>query len=225
MICAIHQPNFLPYLGFFSKYKNSDSFVLYDTAQYSKNDYHNRNTIKTSNGPIWLTVPVSMSLGQLIKDVQLANTDFVGQHLKTLEFNYKKTPFFEKYFPAIKEIYSKPKLHLLVDLTIPLLEYFFELLDANKKVILASSLDLDVLKKSTDALVEITKKVGANEYLAGKGSKDYLEEAKFDSSGLKLTWQDFHHPKYLQLWGEFVPNMSVIDALFNIGHEEILKLL
>ena len=226
MICSVHQPNFIPYLGFFDKVKKSDVFVVYDTAQYSKNDFHNRNRIKTPQGAQWLTLPVSLHLGDRIQDVATAPIEsYRDKHLKTIIGAYKKAPFFADIFPLIENVYRQPVSHM-VDITIPLLTVIIERLAPHCRIVLASELSCDLNLRSTEALVEIIKKVGADTYLSGPGARDYLEEPLFGAIGARVEWQDFHHPVYPQLWGgEFVPNLSVIDALFMLGFDGVKKLL
>lgn len=224
MTGSIHQPNFIPYLGFFNKFKNSDIFVLYDTAQYSKNDYHNRNSIKTSNGQVWLTIPVSVKLGDSIKDVIIADQSFRKKHLRSIELNYKKAAFFDQIFPEISNLYEGTE-KVLFDFNIKFLKYFFDIIDSQKKIVLTSQIDISSDVKSTAALIEILNKIGADSYISGGGARNYLDEKMFESSGIKLYWQDFHHPIYEQLWGDFLPNMSILDALFNVGPDKLKELL
>ncbi|OQA36100.1 MAG: WbqC-like protein family protein [Parcubacteria group bacterium ADurb.Bin326] len=221
---SIHQPNFIPYLGFFNKFKNSDIFVLYDTAQYSKNDYHNRNSIKTSNGVAWLTIPVSVKLGDSIKDVLIADQSFRKRHLRSIELNYKRAIFFDQIFPDVVKLYEGTEASLL-DFNIKFLKYFFDIIDSQKKIVLTSQINISSDIKSTAALIEILNKIAADSYISGAGARNYLDEKMFESSGIKLYWQDFHHPIYEQLWGDFLPNMSVLDALFNVGPNKLKELL
>jgi hypothetical protein len=225
MICTIHQPNYIPYLGFFQKFKQSDVFVVYDTAQYNKNDWRNRNRVKTANGPAWLTIPVSFHLGQRINEVTISNWDFVDKHKKTLEINYKKAPYFNTVFPELEKLYSNNRTGLLVDFILPFQDYFFSNFDSGKKVVLASSLGLDLEKRSTEALVEIVTKSGCEGYLAGADAGNYMDESLFEKAGIKLLHQHFTHPTYPQLWGDFLPYMSAVDALFNLRPQELYRLL
>lgn len=226
MICAVHQPNFIPYLGFFHKAGGSDVFILYDTAQYSKNDFTNRNRIKTPQGPLWLTVPVSLHLGERIGEVRMAPiATFRDKHLKTIAGAYKKAPFFGEIFPLIEEVYAR-SIDRLTDLNSPLIHVFLERLFPHVKVVLSSEMNLDPNLKSTEALVAMMQKIGADTYLSGPGAREYLEEAQFERVGVKVAWQDFHHPTYAQLWDkEFMPNLSIIDALFMLGFDGARKLV
>jgi len=224
MICAVHQPNFVPYLGFFNKMKNSDVFVYYDSVQYSKNDFHNRNKIKSSSGPIWITVPVSVSLGQSIRDVKIASSSFKNKHLRSIETNYKKSLNFDFIFDNLKNIYSRDHEYLL-DLNMDLLSFVTELIMPEKKILLSSQLNLDKNKKSTEALLEILDVVGADTYISGSGAHNYLDEKLFEKAEKKLIWQDFKHPSYDQLWGNFSPNLSVLDVMFNVKVDDIYDMI
>jgi hypothetical protein len=223
MICAVHQPDFLPYLGFFDKFAHSDMFVLYDTAQYSKGGFHNRNRINTPHGPMWLTVPVHVRYRQSIKQVALADRNFIRSHLRTLEFQYKRAKFFESNFESIERIYKTFALQLLTDFNKQLLFYFFELFGKPVKVVMASDLGLDPGKKANEALLEIAEKVGASTYLSGPGGRDYIDERTFAERGIQVAWRQFQYPVYEQPWREFIPNLSVIDALFNVGPQGLRR--
>ena len=133
MICAIHQPNFIPYLGFFHKMKNSDIFIYYDSVQYSKNDFHNRNRIKTPNGPLWLTIPVKLEFGQKINEVRIANNDFKKKHLKTILVNYKNSRNFDYAYTELEKIYDND-CDFLLDFNLLFLNFFSNLLFPQKKI-------------------------------------------------------------------------------------------
>jgi len=222
-IVAIHQPNFLPWLGFFYKMLKSDIFVFLDNVQYSKNSYQNRVKIKTPQGAIWLTVPVSHKFGQLTSEVEINNEEpWRKKHLKTLELNYKKTSFFKEVFELLQEIYLKKEWELLVDFNIELIFGISKFLGIKTETIRASS--LNVSGKSTDLLISIAKELNASTYLSGKGGAIYQDEEKFKAKGINLVYSDFRHPVYTQAWGEFIEGLSIIDLLFNCGNDSILYL-
>ena len=226
MICAAHQPNYIPYLGFFDKYKKADVFILYDTAQYAKNDFHNRNRIKTAHGPLWLTIPTNIHLGQRINEAMVADKDILGKHLDIIRGHYEQSAEFEGAMEWLAEVYrSAGNVQKLVDINVPVLRSFFKVFAPEKKVFLASELGLDLNVKSTAALVAMCKIVGADTYLSGAGAKSYLDESLFSQAGIAVKWQDFHQPEYPQLWGEFIPNLSVVDALFCVGLDKMKELL
>ncbi len=221
MRVAIHQPNFLPYLGFFNKVKESDVFVLYDSAQYSIRDYHNRNKIKTTDNSSWISIPVSVKLGQKINEVEIADHNFIQKHLGLLKFYYAKAKYFNEYFPLIEKLYlSTQDKKKLFDINKIFLEFVFDFLEIKTKIVKSSDLGIDFnTKKSTEAIIEICQRLGATEYLSGVGAREYLDEKLFIKAKIKLIWQSFKHPVYVQLWGEFQPNLSILDAIFNIGPE------
>lgn len=222
MRVAIHQPNFLPWLGYFYKMAQCDVFVLLDNVQYTKNSFINRNRIKTPQEVMWLTVPVKIKgrFGQLINNVEIDNTvDWRRKHLGTLETNYRKAKFFEPIFQSLKTIYFMGDWNNLCELNIRLLEWTLSLLKLEKKLIRAS--DLNVEGESTQLLINIVKKLGGNIYLSGFGGAKYQEEELFKKAGVALTYYSFEHPVYPQLWVGFVPNLSIIDLLFNCGPESL----
>lgn len=225
MICAIHQPNFIPYLGFFNKFKKSDVFVLYDHVQYAKNDFHNRNRLKINGKGNWLTIPVNVHFGQKINEVKFANRDFINKHLESIKQNYKKSEYFNEIFPDIERIYLDVESDNFSDFNIRLLKFLFNKFDKNKKVFLSSELGLDYTKRSTEALIDACQKVGADKYLSGSGAKNYINESLFLDNNIELIWQDFHHPIYKQLGNDFIENLSVLDALFNLGYQKTYEII
>jgi hypothetical protein len=229
MICAVHQPNFLPYLGFFDKLYRCDVFVLYDTAQFVKREFHNRNRIIGTQGtPEWLTVPVAVRFGQRIADISIADDSqpFRDQHLRTLEYAYGHRPGASETIAAVSEAYTAHGFGSLVELNVDLLDRVVELLGGGPRRVLASELGIDPTLRSTDALVAIVQSVGADTYLSGAGGRGYLDEDRVAAAGIDLAWQDFHHPVYAQhAIGDFVPNLSIVDCLCEIGPTETARLL
>lgn len=216
MIVAIHQPNFLPWMGYFYKMAKCDVFVLLDNVQYAKNGFINRNKIKTPQGENWLTVPVTVKFGDLINEVKINNrVDWRKKHLRTLEMNYKKTEFFGDIFSRFKEIYHLYDWLKLSEFNVELIKFVASYLGLNKKIIKAS--DSDAGGKSTELLVEIVKKAAGSIYLSGFGGEKYQEEKLFEKAGIILEYYSFRHPLYRQLWKDFIPNLSIIDLLFNYG--------
>jgi len=217
-IVAIHQPNFLPWLGYFYKIYKADVFVFLDNVQFSKNSYQNRVKIKTTQGALWLTQPVLHNFGQLTNKTKLNNHDkWIDKHLKTLEMNYKKAKYFEEIYNLLKEVYFKKNWEYMSEINITFIKSICNYLGIEKKFLLAT--DLNLQGSSTDLLIAIIKKVGGNTYLSGIGGKKYQDEEKFAQSNIKLIYSDFTHPIYPQLWGEFIPWLSIIDLLFNCGKE------
>ncbi len=222
IVVGIHQPNFLPWLGYFHKLVNSDIFVLLDSIQYTKNSFINRNRIKTPQGTNWLTVPAKTKgrFGQFIKDVEINNKiDWRKKHLRTLEASYRRARFFEPVFQDLKAIYYADHWDNLCELNIRLLEWVLSVLKLDKELVRAS--ELNVRGESTRLLIDIVNKMGGDVYLSGFGGAKYQEEELFKEAGVGLAYYEFECPIYPQLWGEFAPNLSIIDLLFNHGIESL----
>jgi len=224
MIAAIHQPQFIPWLGYFDKIDQSDVFIFLDNVQYKKNEYQNRNRIKTVNGWQWLTVPVLYKFPQKINEVRINNKiDWKRKHLNALVTNYSKAEYFEKYIGYFKELYSK-EWEYISNINIEVTRQLAEFLGIKKNFIIVSEiihLKGGFSDDPTERLIELCRLIGADTYLAGKDGAKYMDVEKFTKSGIKLTFQDFKHPVYNQLFRKFEPNMSVIDLLFNHGKESL----
>ena len=219
MIMSCHQPQYLPWLGYIDKIRASDVFVYLERVQYKKREYQNRNRIKTKDGPLSLAVPVKTKdkYDQLICDVEIDNTDdWRKKHWRAIEVNYHKAPHFNDHKDFFEDLYLR-EWRMLAPLNEHIIGYILEYLQIVTPI--QSDLALDVHAKSTDRIIEICKAVGADAYLSGAGGKSYLEEEKVASHGIRLSYQDFKHPEYPQLYGEFIPYLSTIDLLFNCGKE------
>lgn len=224
MIIAGHQPEYLPYIGLICKAMEADVFVLVDHVQYGKKQFQNRNRIRTRNGSdgwSWLTVPVITHgrFDQKIKDVEINNSsDWKKKHIKSIECSYGGTPFFEDYFPFFEEVYSKEWVKL-ADLNEAIIRVIFKILNVDVKIIKSS--DYDINGEKTEMLIDMCKKIGADGYLSGLGAKTlyHIDEEMFKKAGLSHCYCNFKHPVYKQKFLPFVPNMSVIDLLFNCGPE------
>lgn len=213
MIVTIHQPDFLPWLGFFDRWQSSDLYIILDDVQFLRRGWHHRDKIKTKDGVKWLTVPVFKKgqYYQLIREVRIDHTtNWRDKHLKTIEANYKHAPNFEECFKRIAAIYRK-KHRFLRDLNIELLNTVAEWLGIMTPTVLAS--EYDVQSTSTQKLVTLVKSVGGTCYLTGLGSKDYLDESLFHKENIEVRWQEYRHPVYKQFYGEFVPMLSCLDYL------------
>lgn len=216
---CVRQPGYLPYIGFFKKIESSDVFVFLDDIQYEKNGFDNRNKIRTSEGFMWLTVPVNYKFGQFLNKIKIANNeDFCRKHRKAIKINYQKAAFFSEYWNDIESILSQ-KWELLIDLNIKLIEYFISKLDLSTKTIKSSK--LTIKKTGSEKLLEICRKLDATTYLSGELGKNYLNEQIFHDSKIQVIYEKFEHPTYHQLNKTFIPNMSILDLLFNEGPNAI----
>lgn len=216
MKIAIHQPNYMPWSGYFYKMSQCDIFVLLDSVQYEKNGMTNRVRVKTPQGPLWLTVPVSRNFPSLIKDIRMADFQQTKErHLKTLELNYKRAPFFESLFPELRRVFSHDWV-FLSEMNIALISFLRDALGIQTPIEVASR-HPELSGKGDELLVNICKRFGGDAYLSGTGGKKYQDEKKFEAAGIRLEYSNFIHPEYLQQWGEFAPGLSAIDLLFHCG--------
>jgi len=214
---AIHQPQYLPWLGFLDKINSCDIFVILDDVQYKKREFQNRNRIRTPEGAIWVTVPV-LTKGryyQKINEVIIDNSSAWGQeHIRSIESSYRGSRYFDKYFPPLCGILSK-KHEELCGLNIEIIRFLMDAFGIKTPLVISSSLGVESSK--TRRLIDICRLVGADEYLSGAGGRDYMEEDLFDEAGIRLSYQEFIHPEYEQKFEGFVSHLSSVDYLFNRG--------
>jgi len=217
---VILQPGYLPWLGFFEQMWQSDFFVFYDDVQFDKNGWRNRNRIKTANGIQWLTVPVHITLGDKVKDVRIDNTqNWQKKHLRSLELAYSKSPFLKNYFGIFKDIISK-KWEYLIDLDVRLIHQINEILGIERKIFFSSKLNV-VGGEKTGRLINICKFLGAKIFYEGSAGRNYIDINEFEKAGIKIEYQNYKHPTYSQLHGEFLPCLSIIDLIFNEGSKSL----
>ena len=218
MIVSIHQPNYLPWSGFFHKMSMCDQFVLLDNVPFSKNSYQNRCKIKTSQGTNkWLTVPVLMSghFGQATNLVQIdKRSRWASKHWRTIKQNYSRAPFFDVLAECIKSVYHAD-WDLLGDLNVELITRIAKVLRIATPLVRATSIGVE--GRRSDLLYSICQSLGASEYLSGPSGRNYLDVQVFTAHGIKVTYHSFTPPTYPQLYGDFIPGLSVSDLLANCG--------
>lgn len=218
---TIHQPEYLPWLGFFDKVRQCELLVLLDHVPFTKNYFQNRNRIRGAEGPLWLTVPVKTKgkFNQPIRNVGIDNVNpWKRKNLNTLLQNYRKAPFFDLYAPFFNDFYQRDWA-LLSELNETCIRYLLEQLGINITLIRSSTLGIEGNK--SDLILDICKKTGASLYLSGISGKEYLQESSFREAGIEIQYQEFHHPIYSQLHEPFIPCMSVVDLLFNHGGKSL----
>jgi len=219
VICAVHQPQYLPWPGYFAKLDAADLFVIYDDTQYKHDEWQNRNRIKTANGAQWLTVPVHHHQADRICDVRIDSTlPWRRKHANALATNYARAPFYAQYADLIAALYQQdwPRL---AELNTECIVRLCSALGITTRMVRSS--DLDYTGKASDALISICQAVGADAYLSGPGGRNYLNQDAFPAAGIDLLFHDFQPPVYSQPYGEFVPYMSVIDLLLNVGPDSL----
>ena len=225
MKIAIHQPDFLPWLGFFNKVIHSDLFVIGDHVQFRNRGFQNRNRIKTAQGPKWLTVPIIHDWGQSINKIRILNREQNGYvwddlHLLTLKINYAKAPFYDKYIGIYEKIFKK-RMEYLAECNVEILKATFEILGIDKQIVMTS--DWNLQQKKTDLVVEVCQKVGADTYISGLGGANYLDKQILVNNKIKLLYNIYEHPTYNQQFANlgFIPNMCILDLIFNHGPESL----
>ena len=220
MIVAVHQPQFLPWLGYFDKMDRADVFCYLDNVQYKKNEWQNRNRIKTAQGWQWLTVPVRYKFPQKINEVRINNAvNWKKKHLQAFRTNFSKAPFFGEYFGMFEEIYLK-EWEFLSEFNIYLAERIKEILNVGTNPTVVAS-NLNVSDDPTDRLIDICRILGGDTYLSGRDGVKYMNLERFKESGVKVIVQDFQHPGYPQLFGEFQSHLSIVDLLFSCGQNSM----
>jgi WbqC-like protein family len=228
MIVAIHQPNYIPWLGYFAKIFDSDVFVLLDDVQYSKKSVGAKNYILSKDEKkIPLSVSVKMSNGAFQNYNQLQidySTNWHIKHINKIKDAYCKAKFFNQYFEQFNNILKKKHQHLS-ELNIELILWLLTLLECETQIEISSKLHLPSIEDKNQRNIQICKHFGANTYLSGQGAKKYNVEQDFIEANIKLKYQQFTHPSYSQKSKVFVENLSAIDALFNVGADELNSLL
>jgi len=222
MKVSIHQPNYLPWLGLLSKIKSVDTFIIFNTAEFSRGEYFNRNRIRALNkeGYVWITIPIPKGRRKLplckIKTNDLG--DWSASHIDYLEHFYNKSPFFDEFI----EIYRDYYLHVHDYVTLDKVDWqstsiLLDVFEIDTEIIWSSELDDNKDLEKTDRLLNLLEQVDATEYLSGSGGLQYIEKNKFEGSGIDLKFQKFKNPVYNQLHEPFIPNLSAVDFLFNVG--------
>jgi hypothetical protein len=224
-VVAIHQPNFLPWLGFFHKMTLADVFILLDNVPFSKNSFQNRIKIKSAQGEQWLTVPVLTKgrFGQLTREVPINNaTRWQKAHLAALRTNYRRAPYYKKVLARLGPLYRKTPARLAA-FNQYLIEAVREQLELSAELVLASSLGVE--GNGSELLLQLVQAVDGGLYLSGSSGRDYLDISIFQKAEIKVQFQQFQHPVYPQLYGDFIPRLSVIDLLMNVGPSEAVSYL
>ena len=224
MIVAIHQPEYLPWLGFFKKMMNVELFVFLDDVQFRKKGWQNRNRIRINDGTALLSIPVHTHSYPKINEVTIDNEkNWSIRHKKSILYNYARAPYFDEIKDFIESIFEK-KFQYLVDLNTEIIKFIMNELEIKSKIVFSS--ELEISKKGSDRVLDICKAVGADHYITGTfWAESNLRVEEFKKSNIDVEFQKFQHPIYKQIHGEFIPEMSIIDLLFNKGRKEAKKIL
>ena len=217
-ICAIHQPNFFPWLGYFDKIKRCDKFVILDHVQFPKTGggWSNRVAINIHGQSKWITAPISRPSGLWnINETKFQNTNWRDKIIKTLQTNYAKSAYYNDFKDIIFSLITYES-HSLLEYNIRAITKLCNILSIDIKDKFVFSSDLDISSNSTQMLIDITKKVGCDTYLVGGGAGGYQEDELFEKNDIELIYQNFKHPQYDQVGSsEFIKGLSIIDYIFN----------
>lgn len=216
MIISVHQPQYMPWLGYFAKMVTADHFILLDTVQYKKNEWQNRNRIKSAARWQWLTVPVAFNFPETINQVRIINSqDWQRTHRQSMITNYRRAPYFEQIMTWIDPLFSK-RWETLAELNIFLVKSLARFLGITTPIHIAS--ELGTFPESPDErLINLVKHFSGNKYLAGSGGQGYMDLNKWHTANIDVEFQDYCHPTYTQLFGPFESNLSIVDLIFNCG--------
>ncbi|MGH9443847.1 MAG: WbqC family protein [Thermoanaerobaculia bacterium] len=215
---AIVQSNYIPWKGYFDLIAAVDEFILFDDVQFTKNDWRNRNKIKTPRGAEWISVPVGQNIRRRIRDVELPTDAWQEKHWRALERNYRRAAHFAEVATALEPLFRQRRHRFLSALNRELIEAVCAYLGIRTRI--RSSWDFELIEGKSERLVHLCAQAGAAEYISGPAARDYLDERPFAERGIRLTWFDYAgYPEYPQLWGEFVHGVTILDLLFNCGNE------
>lgn len=215
---SILQSNYIPWKGYFDIIAKSDVFVIYDEVQFTKNDWRNRNLIKTPTGKQWITIPVNQkSLDQKIYETEISQFTWSKKHLGMLQANYAKAPHFKSLRDRIFDLYNTSETNLS-RINLSFIQGICDILEIKTQIIDSRSLDLQ--GDRVERLLHACRKLGAETYLSGPAARNYLNEAIFADSGISVEWMDYTgYNEYDQLYPPFEHSVSVLDLLFNAGDE------
>lgn len=214
---AILQSNYIPWKGYFDLINAVDEFVLYDEMQYTKNDWRNRNKIKTSSGVQWITIPVIQThLDQKINETAVFDKKWNIKHWRTLQQNYTKAKYFKEYKDIFEDLYLNIGTELLSEINFKLITVINNLLGISTRITWSS--DYEYGEGKSERLVRLVQALQGTEYISGPAAKNYLDESLFEAEGIKVSWFDYSgYPEYNQLFSPFEHGVSVLDLLFNEG--------
>lgn len=224
MVITIHQPEHLPWLGFFNKISKAEKFVILDNVQFRKNYFQNRNRIMGSNGVQFINVPtkskghMDSNLAQTEISLDGANAKWREKYLRTIQMSYSKHLYFAEVFPVL-EAAINTETDLLCDVNLAIIKSFSEKLDIHPEYIRASEMELAGAK--SDLILDICKKLKAGVYIAGPSGRQYLDVESFANAGIVVKYNDYKHPVYPQRKAkDFETNLAALDLFMNCGWTE-----
>jgi hypothetical protein len=223
---VIHQPDFLPHIGFFHRLLHADLFIFLDHAQFvthSSRSWMNRDKIKTRNGEAWLTVSILKAPRDTpINQIELADNGWREGNLNLIRENYRSAPYFNQLYSRVEELYALPCTRL-VEFNVASIKMLMDWYGIAMSTMYSSV--MEPRGKKNELLVDLLGKAGIRRYLSGPGARDYYQPVPFEKAGIEVIWQQFAHPVYAQQFGDFIPYLSSIDLFFNCGIEQSRAIL
>lgn len=217
MIISIHQPDYIPYIGYFYKIAQSDVFVFLDDVQFSNDNMHNWNKIKTPQGEFRLKVPVEYQFGDKINEVRTRDElKWKEKHLKTIEMSYSRSQYFKEIYPHFSEVLLA-NYRNLADMNIEINKFICRGFGIRPRFIKSSDIDVQTIRE--ERVIDICKALGGSKYISGNGARAYQIDENFISRGIELEYTDYKSFEYKQPWKDFISNLSVIDFIFNCGFD------
>jgi len=214
---GVIQSNYIPWKGYFDIIHDVDLFVFYDDVQYTKNDWRNRNKVKTAQGAQWLTIPVGSRNGRLICEVEISEAYWPKKHWETIKQSYSKAPYFKRYQEFFEYFYLEAIWTNLSELNQTLIKKIC-------KEFLGIQTDFSDSRayrpqgEKLDRLLDLLQKTGATYYVSGPSAKSYISEKRFQDAGIELVYKDYSgYPEYPQLFPPFEHGLSILDLLLNCG--------
>ena len=229
MIITIHQPEHLPWLGFFNKISKAEKYVILDSVQYEKNYFQNRNKILGTNGVQWIGIPVvntkhmegSIATTLIASDPK--NIKWKEKYLQTIKQSYGKYEYFNEVYPLLEDALNTDSKYFC-DINISIIKNFCSALDIHPEFVRSSDLNVSGLK--SNLILDICMKTNADVYIAGPSGRDYLDMKSFSDNGIVVKFNDFNHPTYPQKrTDEFISHLSALDLFMNVGFKEAKKIM
>jgi len=214
---AILQSNYIPWKDYFDLVRAADEFMLYECAQYTRQDWRNRNLIKTPSGKQWLTIPIKSRFSQRIIETEVGGAVWAGNHWKTLEGFYHRAPYFDRYRSRFEAVYRSFETETrLSRINHRLIFEAADILGIKTRITVIS--DMPPFEDSSARLVHLCRQAGAQEYLTGPSARNYLDVGAFERAGIQVLWADYQgYPEYPQLHPPFMHEVTVLDLIFNVG--------
>lgn len=226
MIITIHQPEHLPWLGFFNKMAKAELFVIMDNVQFEKNYFQNRNRIIGTNGVQWIGLAVKTvgHMDNILCDTEIAgDSRWKNKYLKTIQMSYGKHPFFDQTFTALEDAIALDT-NKLTDINVSIFKSFADKMNIRPEFVRASK--LNVQGKKSDLVLDICKNLGATTYISGPSGRDYMNLQSYKDANIEVKFNDYHHPIYEQKkTAEFIPYMSTLDLIMNVGFEQAKNII